>query len=102
VATVHHGERSHKCELCLKTFGRKRTLNKHVAVVHHGEKQFKCEICFKQIADKANFNKHMSSVLQCQKSRLNVKFVGKLTTHVAPVHLSEWLFKCEVPSIRHR
>jgi uncharacterized Zn-finger protein len=59
VATVHRGEMSFKCEICLNPFARKVQLTTHVTTVHLGEQLFKCDICLKLFAAKDSLYKNV-------------------------------------------
>ena len=54
LASGHNKKKQFKCDICYNNFGKKGSLNKHVATVHEGKKQFKCEICNANFGQKGN------------------------------------------------
>ena len=49
---------SFRCEICLKSFSRKRVYQSHLSV-HTGEYKMRCEHCGKGFNLKSQFEKHM-------------------------------------------
>lgn len=47
-----------ECQLCEKTFGRKRDAVRHEQVIHFGKKRFKCSFCEKRFTDKHQVRLH--------------------------------------------
>ena len=84
---VHEGKKpcrfnkTHKCSLCGKIFGRKSELNIHLRNIHEG-KNFHCEICELGFTFKSNLTRH---VLKC---------CGKTTSEPPTIEIttteSEW------------
>uniref|UniRef100_A0A6P7FB81 Zinc finger protein 254-like n=1 Tax=Diabrotica virgifera virgifera TaxID=50390 RepID=A0A6P7FB81_DIAVI len=51
-------ENTLKCEICVKQFAHKKSLNKHMKI-HNEQKPYKCEICFKRFSWPSALKQHM-------------------------------------------
>lgn len=58
---IEHGNRSHFCDLCSKTFKRLEHLNRHITISHTKNK-FKCNSCGKLFRRKDKFHQHLNTV----------------------------------------
>ena len=43
------------CNVCIKTFGRKDHLNRHIMHVHEGVRSHQCKVCGKSFHEKGGF-----------------------------------------------
>lgn len=53
----HTGSREYHCSICLKSYGRKKTLNSHMRI--HEEERFKCKHCGRAFVQKCSWRGHM-------------------------------------------
>lgn len=56
---IHTGERRHKCKLCGKSFVRKSNLNLHIKI-HSDNRPHKCNICNKSFVQRLHLQEHLS------------------------------------------
>ena len=61
-ATVHIGQKDHKCDSCGKAFSEAGKLKKHINSVHNGQKDQKCDLCETAFSTSQNLKKHINAV----------------------------------------
>ncbi|XP_074038655.1 zinc finger MYM-type protein 1-like isoform X3 [Leptinotarsa decemlineata] len=66
-STVDLGRNKYKCEICLKSFFRSSTLQRH-SKIHTGKKPYKCKGCSKSFSESFALKKHS----RIHNSRLNI------------------------------
>ncbi|XP_077295950.1 uncharacterized protein LOC143918114 [Arctopsyche grandis] len=97
----HSGEKSFKCEICLKVFRREDDLKEHMKY-HIEEKPFKCDICSKCFVLNGALKLHMKRHIgikpfQCVFCSRSYLIKSELTIHMK-YHMGETHFKCEICS----
>ena len=68
VGTTEEKLKSHKCDMCSKTFTRKSSLDRHVKTIHEigptgqNEKNFECGTCGKEFESETELENHIENV----------------------------------------
>ena len=55
---IHEEIKNHKCETCGKEFSRGIGLKDHINSIHEGKSVYKCELCKKTFQNHSNLNRH--------------------------------------------
>ncbi|XP_049796595.1 zinc finger protein 708-like isoform X2 [Schistocerca nitens] len=91
--------RTHKCDICGKSFARAGNLKKH-GLIHTGKKRHKCEICDKSFTQSNNLKTH--TLIHSGKKPHKCDICGKsfaLSTYLkrhAFIHTGKKPHKCEI------
>lgn len=59
---IHNGEKTHQCNICMKTFLESKTLKTHM-VTHTGFRPHCCEVCGKSFSQLGSLHTHMKRCL---------------------------------------
>ena len=59
---------TNECEICLKSFAHKATLQKHIEQIHEGKRPYECKVCQKRFSQKINLQTHTVSVHERKRS----------------------------------
>ena len=84
--------KKHKCETCVKSFGKVEHLQRHISSVHDGVKNYECEICGKAFSQAGHLKGHKASVhekIKNHKCETCGKAFGEarhLKRHISSVH----------------
>ncbi|XP_049796538.1 zinc finger protein 468-like isoform X2 [Schistocerca nitens] len=97
--TIHTGNKSHKCEICSKSFSSRSTLNRHT-IIHTGKKSHKCEICGKSFAFPSHLKEHVflhtgKKPHKCELCGQSFASRSTLNRHTF-IHTGRKSHKCEI------
>jgi len=100
---VQSMEEVHQCNVCGKTFGKKKLLNRHISRVHNNDKSFFCHYCTKTFGRNEHLNRHIVEVHQtteklfkCDQCEQSFKTNPQLKMHIKIIHDKELNFVCEI------
>ncbi|KAJ6648867.1 Zinc finger protein [Pseudolycoriella hygida] len=92
----HLGVKSHKCEICLKSFGKMSILNRHL-LYHSNEKKFKCGICSASFISNNQLKRHSlkhTNQRNVMCPYCHKRFKSKATCRIhLQIHKNEWVKK---------
>ena len=90
------------CEICEKSFARKRYKNEHKRIVHGEKKSFVCNVCGCVFGDKSGLELHtINNHLQgqryhkCDSCGKSFTQLGDLKKHMKTIHEGQRNYKCE-------
>ena len=95
----YNRQKTHKCSVCSKEFGRKYVLTRHM-LVHTGKKPFECLICPNKFTTSGNLKDHMSvhtgkRKFECLTCGNKFSRADTLKTHMLN-HEGEQPFGCSI------
>lgn len=84
---THTNEKPLKCDICLKRFNDRSSMNKHVRTMHVDFKPHKCSVCDKNFASTSHLSEHMvkhtnQRRFQCEKCNKKFAFRSSLNKHM--------------------
>ena len=96
---THTGHREHVCNVCDATFICKASLLTHVQNIHLGETRFECDVCLRRFFKRSSLNlhraTHFAAALNCRYCSKKFKDSTGLKRH-EKIHTGVKNFKCHL------